>query len=461
MRVIADHMRACTFLIADGVIPSNEWRGYVLRKIMRRAMRHGKKLGITQPFMHELADRVVTEMGDAYPELKANRDSVVSVIRSEEERFDAVLTTGLGRLEQVLERAAASERKVVPGDEMFRLYDSLGLPLDFIEDLASERQLAVDRAGYEAAMEAQRERARAGSHFEMARTQGFTVQRAGHAGRARCPRRSLRRLRHHRADRRDDRRAVRRHTQRSVRPRCRRHRLRRARSHAVLRRKRRPGVRHGHADGPGRVAPMCRRCPGSRRVDHACIRSPSRRARCARAPSSRRASTSARRTAIRRNHTATHLLHAALRQTLGHAREAGRLARRARSPAVRLRAHRHDRRERPRGHRAHREHADHAQHEGADDAAPDRRGDGTRGDGAVRREVRRHGARRRHPGIQSRAVRRYALPRHRRHRRLHHRQRRRRGRGCPSSRGGDRRGRGRACCRTNDGSCRRSRPNCT
>jgi alanyl-tRNA synthetase len=179
MRVIADHMRASTFLIADGVIPSNEWRGYVLRKIMRRAMRHGKKLGITQPFMHELADRVVAEMGDAYPELETNRDSVVKVIRSEEERFDAVLTAGLGRLEQVLDRAAASASKVVPGDEMFRLYDSLGLPLDFIEDLASERQLAVDRAGYETAMGAQRERARAGSHFEMARAQGFTITTAG------------------------------------------------------------------------------------------------------------------------------------------------------------------------------------------------------------------------------------------------------------------------------------------
>jgi alanyl-tRNA synthetase len=178
MRVIADHMRASTFLIADGVIPSNEWRGYVLRKIMRRAMRHGKKLGITEPFMHALADKVVSEMGDAYPELRANRDSVVKVIRSEEERFDAVLTAGLGRLEQVLDRAAASDRKVVPGDEMFRLYDSLGLPLDFIEDLASERQLAVDRAGYEAAMEAQRERARAGSHFEVARAQGFAVSSA-------------------------------------------------------------------------------------------------------------------------------------------------------------------------------------------------------------------------------------------------------------------------------------------
>ena len=149
MRVIADHMRASTFLIADGVIPSNEWRGYVLRKIMRRAMRHGKKLGITQPFMHELADRVVAEMGDGLsgaegqPRQRGQRDPV------EEERFDAVLTAGLGRLEQVLERAGGFRPQVVPGDEVFRLYDSLGLPLDFIEDLASERQLAVDRAGYE------------------------------------------------------------------------------------------------------------------------------------------------------------------------------------------------------------------------------------------------------------------------------------------------------------------------
>ncbi|MGI8673311.1 MAG: alanine--tRNA ligase [Luteitalea sp.] len=175
MRVVADHMRACTFLIADGVMPSNEWRGYVLRKIMRRAMRHGKKLGIMQPFMHELADRVVGEMGDAYPELRTSRDAVVRVIRSEEERFDAVLTGGLHRLEQVLDRAAASEAKVVPGDEMFRLYDSLGLPADFIEDLASERQLSVDRAGFDIAMAAQRSRARASSSFEIAKIQGFTV----------------------------------------------------------------------------------------------------------------------------------------------------------------------------------------------------------------------------------------------------------------------------------------------
>jgi alanyl-tRNA synthetase len=167
MRVIADHIRASTFLIADGVVPSNEWRGYVLRKIMRRAMRHGKRLGIASPFMHSLVDVLVGEMGTAYPELPANRDTIVSVIRGEEERFDAVLSAGLPRLEDLLERAAASPARTVPGEEMFRLYDSLGMPIDFIEDLASERQLAVDRESFERAMEGQRERARAGSAFEL------------------------------------------------------------------------------------------------------------------------------------------------------------------------------------------------------------------------------------------------------------------------------------------------------
>ena len=172
MRVIADHLRAMTFLIADGVIPSNEHRGYVLRKIMRRAMRHGKKLGFTQPLLHGLVDVVVKEMGDAYPELKRNRDSVVRVVRSEEERFDAVLTAGLPRLEEALDRAAAGS-KVMPGDEAFRMYDSLGVPYDFMEDLASQRGLTLDREGYDRAMEGQRERARAGSSFEAKRTQEF------------------------------------------------------------------------------------------------------------------------------------------------------------------------------------------------------------------------------------------------------------------------------------------------
>ena len=152
MRVVADHIRATTFLIGDGVVPSNEWRGYVLRKIMRRAMRHGKKLGTTEPFMHRLVDVLVAEMADAYPDLRTNRDNIVTVVRNEEERFDAVLTAGLPKIEDALDRAA-NGNKVVPGDDVFRLYDSLGVPLDFVEDLASERGLAVDREGYERAME--------------------------------------------------------------------------------------------------------------------------------------------------------------------------------------------------------------------------------------------------------------------------------------------------------------------
>jgi alanyl-tRNA synthetase len=165
MRVVADHLRAMTFLIADGVVPSNEWRGYVLRKIMRRAMRHGKKLGFTEPVLHTFVDVVVQEMSDAYPELRAGRDLIVHRVKSEEERFETVLTSGLPRLEEALDRAAAGHR-VLPGDEAFRLYDSLGVPLDFMEDLAEQRQMTVDRVGFDQAMEGQREKARAGSAFK-------------------------------------------------------------------------------------------------------------------------------------------------------------------------------------------------------------------------------------------------------------------------------------------------------
>jgi alanyl-tRNA synthetase len=165
MRVIADHLRAMTFLIADGVVPSNEWRGYVLRKIMRRAMRHGKRLGTVAPFLHELAAVVTSEMGDAYPELQARRDAIIRTIAAEEERFDAVLTSGLPKLEALLNRTEESGATTVPGDELFRLYDSLGVPLDFAEDLAGQRGLAVDRQAFDEAMEGQRTRARAGGKF--------------------------------------------------------------------------------------------------------------------------------------------------------------------------------------------------------------------------------------------------------------------------------------------------------
>jgi alanyl-tRNA synthetase len=165
MRVIADHLRAMTFLIADGVVPSNEWRGYVLRKIMRRAMRHGKRLGLQEPFLHGLVDTLVREFGDAYPELKTGRDIVVQVVRSEEERFDAVLTSGLPRLEEILEKAAAGSG-VVPGEAAFKLYDTHGVPRDFIEDMIEDRKLRLDQEGFERAMEAQREKARAKSAFK-------------------------------------------------------------------------------------------------------------------------------------------------------------------------------------------------------------------------------------------------------------------------------------------------------
>jgi alanyl-tRNA synthetase len=164
MRVIADHLRAMTFLIADGVIPSNEFRGYVLRKIMRRAMRHGKNLGFTEPIIHTFVDVVVSEMGNAYPELRSGRDTIVQVVRNEEERFDAVLTAGLPKLEEALDRAAAGNR-IVSADDAFRLYDSLGMPIEFIEDLAGQRQLRIDREGYERAMEIQRQRAQKGNLF--------------------------------------------------------------------------------------------------------------------------------------------------------------------------------------------------------------------------------------------------------------------------------------------------------
>jgi alanyl-tRNA synthetase len=165
MRVVADHMRAMTFLIADGVAPSNEWRGYVLRKIMRRAMRHGMRLGMEEPFLYTLVDAIVEGFGDAYPELKSGRDLVVQVIRNEEERFDAVLAGGLPRLEEVLAQAAAGNG-VVAGDAEFKLYDTYGLPRDFIEDMIEDRKLRFDQAGFERAMDAQREKARAGSAFK-------------------------------------------------------------------------------------------------------------------------------------------------------------------------------------------------------------------------------------------------------------------------------------------------------
>jgi alanyl-tRNA synthetase len=165
MRVVADHARATTFLIADGVLPSNEWRGYVLRKIMRRAMRHGKHLGLNEPFLHQFAAVLAREMGDAYPELRTSRSMIEQTIVAEEKRFDAVLTDGLPKLEAEIAKALETPERVLSGDAAFRLYDTFGVPFDFIEDTAATNDVRVDRAGYERAMEGQRDKARAQSAF--------------------------------------------------------------------------------------------------------------------------------------------------------------------------------------------------------------------------------------------------------------------------------------------------------
>jgi alanyl-tRNA synthetase len=327
MRVVADHLRAMTFLIGDGVVPSNEWRGYVLRKIMRRAMRHGKKLGAREPFLHRLVDVVVDQMSGPYPDLRAHHQAIAQTVRAEEERFDAVLTNGLARLEDVLDRAAAAGG-VVPGGEVFRLYDSLGVPVDFIEDLAGERGLTVDRAGFERAMAAQRERARAASAFDARTPESFRF-------RSEADRDRLLAL----GDRFDG------YTTTVVDD---------VPVEALFDRERRqvPALERGElgfvvlartpfyveaggqvsdtgeivvTDGSGgtaRVDAMTRLVPGGPRVHQVVVT-------FGRLREGDRVSARVdadRRDAIRRNHTATHLLHAALRQVLGpHVKQAGSL----------------------------------------------------------------------------------------------------------------------------------------
>ena len=161
LKVIADHIRACSFLIVDGVIPGNEGRGYVLRRIVRRAIRHGYKLGQKKSFFHKIVPDLVKAMGVAYPELVATADRVGQVLKQEEERFAETLENGMA----VLEGALQSEDKMLDGDTVFRLYDTFGFPLDLTADIARERNITVDFAGFEAAMGQQRERARAASKF--------------------------------------------------------------------------------------------------------------------------------------------------------------------------------------------------------------------------------------------------------------------------------------------------------
>ena len=162
LKVVADHIRSCSFLIADGVLPSNDGRGYVLRRIIRRACRHGNKLGAKGSFFHKIVPALVAEMGEAFPELKQQQAQIERVLKNEEEQFAKTLDQGLRILESDL---AGLEGSVIPGDLVFKLYDTYGFPMDLTADIARERGLTVDEEGFEREMEAQRERARAASAF--------------------------------------------------------------------------------------------------------------------------------------------------------------------------------------------------------------------------------------------------------------------------------------------------------
>ena len=165
LRVIADHLRASAFLIADGVLPANEGRGYVLRRIIRRAIRHGYKLGCMLPFLHRLLPELVAQMGGAYPHLAASAARIAGLLQIEEERFYETLENGM----QLLETALADGTPVLPGDVAFKLHDTYGFPLDLTHDVCRERGLAVDEAGFHAAMERQKTQARAAGKFKMER----------------------------------------------------------------------------------------------------------------------------------------------------------------------------------------------------------------------------------------------------------------------------------------------------
>src|SRR5919198_2122088 len=187
LNVIADHIRACSFLVVDGIIPGNEGRGYVLRRIIRRAIRHGYKLGQKQPFFYRLVPDLDRAMGDAYPELRSARERVAEVLKQEEERFAETLENGMG----VLEAALASGEKLLDGETVFRLYDTFGFPVDLTADICRERGVMIDMAGFEAAMAPQRQPARPAAKFAMAAALedfgGKTVfhghEKLAHAGR--------------------------------------------------------------------------------------------------------------------------------------------------------------------------------------------------------------------------------------------------------------------------------------
>ncbi len=172
LRVIADHIRACAFLITDGVVPSNEGRGYVLRRIIRRAIRHGYQLGLKEVFFYKLVKPLVVEMGEAYPELLKAQGHVERMLCQEEERFAETIEQGMGILEQAIKKMSG---KTIPGETVFKLYDTYGFPVDLTADIARERGLKLDKKGFDKSMAEQRERARAASHFSLELSDGIEI----------------------------------------------------------------------------------------------------------------------------------------------------------------------------------------------------------------------------------------------------------------------------------------------
>jgi alanyl-tRNA synthetase len=182
MRVVADHLRAITFLMADGVLPSNEGRGYVLRRILRRAARHGRLLGIVEPFLYELTAAVVSQMADIYSEVRGAAATIAEATRGEEERFIATLDQGLPILNEVMAKASSAGSKILSGSEVFKLYDTYGFPMDLMAEACREQGMTLDEAGFDQAIEEQRNRARKTGGFEQEITRPAVSELAGRVG---------------------------------------------------------------------------------------------------------------------------------------------------------------------------------------------------------------------------------------------------------------------------------------
>ncbi len=168
MRVIADHIRTLTFAIADGAVPGNDGRGYVLRRILRRAARYGRKLNLKKPFLYELVDVLTETMGDVFPEIIEKKDYVKKVIKAEEESFNATLDRGIDLFESLIAGLSEEELKIIPGEEVFKLYDTYGFPVDLTNVMAQEKGFTIDEEGFNLLMEEQKQRARDASKDKFA-----------------------------------------------------------------------------------------------------------------------------------------------------------------------------------------------------------------------------------------------------------------------------------------------------